>query len=102
MEPLPIRLYAVGPHLLAAPRARGVALQVDVVEDRGGLSEAVCPFTYRQVAWGGDEEPDPHRGRQSGQVGHADLGPVRAVGGLVAGQRVTRAGQPEPAWSLRG
>src|SRR5262249_31694916 len=73
-----------------------------LVEGCGGLSEAVCPFTRRQVARGGDKEPDLHRGRQSSQVCRADLGPLRAVAGLIAGNRSARAGQPEPARRLRG
>src|SRR5205823_4736149 len=97
METLPIGHYVVGSYLVAAPCAGArLALQADVVEDGGGLSEATGPLRHCQVARGGDEEPNLHRGRQPGQVSRADLGPVRAVGRLVAGERVTGAGQPEP------
>src|SRR5262249_23769625 len=102
METLPIRLYAVRPDLFMAPRAADITLQTDMVEGCGGLSEAVYPFTRRQVARGGDKEPDLHRGRQCSQVCRADLGPLRAVTGLIAGKRFARAGQPEPARRFRG
>jgi hypothetical protein len=35
-------------------------------------------------------------------VSRADLGPLRAVGRLVAGERIAGAGQPQPAGGLRG
>ena len=50
----------------------------------------------------GGEQPGLRGGRQPGQRGRADPGPVRAVGGVVAGDRVAGPGQPQPARRGRG
>lgn len=93
------------PDIVAAPRAAGrFALQTDMVEDGSGLGEAAAAsiLLHRQDARGGDKETDLHRGRQPGQVSRADPGPLRAVGRVVASERGTFAGQPEPARELFG
>ena len=50
----------------------------------------------------GGEQPGLHGGGQPREGRGADQRPVRAVGGVVAGDRVSVAGQPQPARRGRG
>ncbi len=75
----------------------------DVAEHGGGLCGSGNPLVAPAealridvVVGRGDEQPGLHRGRQPGEVHGPDRGPVPAVGRGVSGERVTRAGKPQP------
>ena len=89
----------------AGPGTAGpAAVQADA-EGGGGVSGAATSagcagdsrFRRHRLAGGGDEQPCLYGRRQPGQGDGADLGPARAVGGVVAGDDVTGAGQAQPA-----
>ncbi len=99
-----------GSDVVAGPgAARPGARPADVIEDGGVLAGGDDPVFSaaealgdRLVRRGGGEQPGLDGRRQPGQADGADLGPVRAVGRLVAGDRVAGAGQPQPARGCRG
>ncbi len=89
-------------HALAGPRAAGPgAPQADVVEGGGGQGgsavHAQAEGQRLRVVRGRGEQPGLHGGVRTGERHRGDPGPVRAVGGLVAGERPAGAGQPQPA-----
>src|ERR1039458_9828882 len=99
-----------GARILAGPRAgRPAAGPAEVIEDGGvlaGADQPVFPAAEalgdRLVRGGRGEQPGLDGRRQPGQVNGAHHGPVRAVGRVVAGDRVAGAGQPQPARGCRG
>ena len=99
-----------GSDVVAGPRAaRPGARPAEVIEDGGvlaGGNDPVFPAAEvlgdRLVRRGRGEQPGLDGRRQPGQVNGAHLGPVRAVGRVVAGDRVAGAGQPQPARGGRG
>ena len=78
-----------------------------MIEDAGGLggSAVIAVPAERalrhRVARRGREHADLDSRRQTGQLDRADRRPVRAVGGVVASDRVARPGQPQPARMCR-
>ena len=74
-----------------------------MIEDSGGLggAAAIAGAAERvlghRVARRGSEHAGLDGRRQPGELDRAHLGPVRAVGGVVAGDRVAGASQPQPA-----
>ena len=74
-----------------------------MIEDAGGLGGAAViagaaeRVLGHRVARRGSEHADLDGRRQPGELDRAHLGPVRAVGGVVAGDRVAGASQPQPA-----
>src|SRR5260370_24552456 len=73
-----------------------VALSRDVVEGRGGNAGGASVGPGGEVQRRGDEEPDLDGVRKAGETGGTDLGPVDAVGGVVAGDAIPDAGEPQP------